>query len=122
MNTKFYFYVGLVMMFVGFLTACKSSTPTLALPSVSGISVGITGEICPNVIVQVGQQVTWTNQDTLEHIVRDKPAEGRAQFDSGTLQPGDSFTIIYPQPGNYNYECSEDGAMTGTVTVQFLAR
>ncbi len=109
--------IAFVMAVGVFLTACQS-TPTLADPSTPGISVGITGETCPNVVAQVGQQVTWTNQDTREHIVRDKPVEGDAQFDSGTLQPGDSFVFTYTQPGSYTYQCSVDGATTGTVTVQ----
>ena len=104
-------------MLGGFLSACQS-TPSLATSSVSGISVGITSDTCPNVMVPVGQQVIWTNQDSREHIVRHEPAEGNGQFDSGTLQPGDSFAFTFPQPGSYIYECSVDGAMTGTVTVQ----
>jgi plastocyanin len=80
--------------------------------------VAITGDICPGVEVQVGQQVTWTNQDSREHIIRHKPAQGQGQFDSGTLQPGDSFSFTFVQPGSYPYECSPDGAMMGTVTVQ----
>jgi plastocyanin len=108
---------GLIIVLIGFLAACQA-TPTLATSSAPGISVGITGDTCPNVVVQVDQQVTWTNQDSREHIVRDKPAEGNGQFDSGTLQPGDSFAFTFPQLGSYSYECSVDGAMTGTVTVQ----
>lgn len=109
--------IGLVMVFAGLLAACRS-TPPLATPSAPGIGVGITSDTCPNVVVQVGQQVTWTNQDSREHIVRHKPAEGNGQFDSGTLQPGDSFAFTFPQPGSYIYECSVDGVTTGAVTVQ----
>jgi plastocyanin len=109
--------LGMLILFSGFLVACQSRTP-LATPSAPGINVGITGEGCPNVVVQVGQQVTWTNQDSREHIVRDKPAEGNAQFDSGTLQPGDTFAFIFSQAGSYTYACSLDGALTGSVTVE----
>ncbi len=83
-----------------------------------GISVGITNGLCPVVIVEVGQQVTWTNQDSREHIVRHKPAQGDSQFSSGTLQPGDSFAFVFLERGSYVYECSPDGETTGTVTVQ----
>jgi len=109
--------IGLVMMLGGFLSACQS-TPSLATSSAPGINVGITSDTCPNVVVPVGQQATWTNQDSREHVVRHKPAEENGQFDSGTLQPGDSFAFSFPQPGSYIYECSVDGAMTGTITVQ----
>ena len=109
--------IGLVMRLGGFLSACQS-TPSLATSSAPGINVGITSDTCPTVVVLVGQQVTWTNQDSREHVVRHKPAEENGQFDSGTSQPGDSFAFTFPQPGSYIYECSVDGAMTGTVTVQ----
>ena len=107
---------GLVVLFL-LLAACRS-TPSLATPSAPGISVGITSDTCPNVVVYATQTVTWTNQDNREHIVRDKVATGNGQFDSEPLQPGDSFSFTFPQEGIYTYECSMDGTMTGTVTVQ----
>lgn len=109
--------VGLMLVFTGLLSACRS-TPQLATPSTQGISVGITSDICPNVTAQAGQQVTWTNQDSREHIVRHDPVEGNGQFDSGTLQPGDVFEFTFVQSGEYRYVCSQDGAMTGIVTVE----
>ena len=108
---------GLIIVLSGFLLACQSA-PAPATQSEAGISVSIRGDTCPNVIVQAGQQVTWTNQDTGEHIVRDNSTKEGSLFDSGILQPGDSFTFIFVDPGSYPYECSEDGTMRGIVTVQ----
>jgi hypothetical protein len=102
---------------LGFLSACQPA-PTLAPMTSPGIGVGITRNSCPNLEVQVGQQVTWTNQDSREHIVRDEPAQGTGQFDSGILQPGDTFAFTFMQAGVYTYVCSENGAMNGTITVQ----
>lgn len=99
------------------LASCQAK-PSVATPSAPGISVGITSDTCPNIVVQVGDQVTWTNQDSDEHVVREKPSEGQAQFDSGVLASGDSFSFNFIQTGIYTYECSENGLMTGTVTVQ----
>ena len=100
-----------------FLAACQP-TPTLATSSTPGTSIGITDTICPTVIVQVGQQIVWTNQGSREHVVRDNSTKGSSLFDSGTLQPGDSFAFTFPQVGSYTYQCSESGDKTGTVTVQ----
>ncbi len=108
--------LGMVMLFGGFLAACQS-TPLTTLSS-PGISVGITGNTCPSVVVQAGQQVAWTNQDSREHIVRDRSVEGDRLFNSGTLKPGDSFAVTFPQAGSYIYACSLDDAMTGTITIQ----
>ena len=113
------FSVGLALLTVGVLVACQSTaTPTLAIPSPPGISVGISDDSCPNVIVEVGQQISWTNQGKQEHIVRAKSVEGDGAFDSGTLQPGDSFAVTLAQPDVYQYECSADGSLTGMITLQ----
>ena len=113
------FCVGLVLLTVGLLVSCQSTaTPTLSPLSQPGIGVGISDDSCPTFIAKVGQQISWTNQGTREHIVRDKSVEGQSQFDSGTLQPGDNFVITGLLPQIYQYECSEDGSLTGTFTVE----
>src|SRR5574338_525120 len=90
------------------LAACQPVE--LATSTSPGMSVGIKRDLCPNIVIQPGFQVTWTNQDTREHIVRDRPGEGSGLFDSGTLQPGDSFAFTFMQRGVFNYECSADGS------------
>ena len=101
------------------LGACQSAaTPTLAELSEPGIAVGISDDQCPTIIVKAGQQISWTNQGSHEHIVRAKSVGGENGFDSGTLQPGDSFAVTLPQPETYQYDCSTDGSLTGTITVE----
>lgn len=109
--------IGLVMLVAGLLVACQT-TPPLATSSAPGISVGIADDLCPSVIVQAGQQVTWTNQGGQEHIVRAKAVEGKSAFDSGVLKPGDVFAFTFPQPESYTYECSVNAVLTGTITVE----
>jgi hypothetical protein len=109
--------VGLALVFTGLLPACRS-TSQVATPLTQGISVGITSDTCPNIIIRADQQVTWINQDSREHIVRHNPVEGNGQFDSGTLQPRDVFTFTFLQIGEYKYICSTDGTMTGIITVE----
>lgn len=114
-----FFFVSLALLTAGVLISCQSiATPTLVAMSGPGIGVGISDDLCPTVIVQVGQQISWTNQGREEHIVRAKSVEGESGFDSGSLQPGDSFTVSLPQPDVYEYECSADGSLTGTITVE----
>jgi len=108
--------LALVLMIGPVLAACQP-TP-LAPLSAPGIGIGITADLCPNLIVQPGIQVAWTNQDSREHIVRHRPEYADPRFDSGTLQPGDSFTFTFLEAGTYPYECSADGAMLGTVIVE----
>lgn len=115
-NRQFLF-IAMLIVLSGTLAACQP-TPTLAPASAPGIVVGITDDICPGIGVQVGQQVTWTNQDDREHIVRDVSTKEGSLFASGILKPGDSFAITFTQAGTYTYECSEDGDRTGTITVE----
>ena len=55
--------------------------------------------------------VTWVNDDTAPHTVtsgtvdRDTPTpDGR--FDSGIMNPGDSFPFVFDSAGEYPYYCS----------------
>jgi plastocyanin len=111
--------VGLACLTVAVLVSCQSTaTPTLATSSQPGIGVGISDDSCPNVVVEVGQQISWTNQGNQEHIVRATSVEGERAFDSGTLKPGDSFVVTLTEPGIHQYECSADGSSTGMITLQ----
>ena len=112
------FFIALALVTLGLLISCQSATPTLVPASQPGVSVGISDDTCPTMIVKGGQQVSWTNQGKQDHIVREISAGRQSQFDSGTLKPGDSFAITLPQPQTYQYECSADGSLTGTITVE----
>jgi len=100
-----------------FMTGCQSQ-PTLATDSAPGIGVEISSDQCPNVEAKSGEQVTWTNTDNHAHMVRHKPEQGDVQFVSGDMQPGDSFTFLFVEPGTYLYECSEGTGVYGTVFVR----
>lgn len=109
-------FLVIVLVITGLLASCQP-TPPIATSSAPGISVGISDDLCPGVIVQVGQQVTWTNQGSQEHIVREEAVEGKSKFDSGILKPGDSFAFTFLQPASYTYDCSANGVLTGIITV-----
>ena len=113
------FLVTLALLMIGWLVSCQSNgTPTLAAMTGPGIGVGISDDVCPTVTVKAGQQISWTNQGKLEHIVRAKSSSGESAFASGILQPGDSFAVTLAEPDTYKVDCSEDGSLTGTITVQ----
>jgi plastocyanin len=113
------FLIGLGLLAVGIVVSCQSpATPTLAELTQAGIGVGISDDLCPTVSVKVGQQIGWTNQGKVEHIVRAKSVDGQHSFSSGTLRPGDSFVVTLPQADVYQYDCSEDGSLTGKITVE----
>lgn len=65
------------------------------------------------VTVKAGQAMTWTNKDSIPHTV----TADDNKWDSGTLDPGKSYTHVFSQPGKYAYHCEIHTYMHGTVTV-----
>ncbi|MEX2587379.1 MAG: plastocyanin/azurin family copper-binding protein [Actinomycetota bacterium] len=63
--------------------------------------------------VQVGDTVTWTNEDTLAHTVTDEGGE----FDSGFLNTGESFSRTFDEPGEFEYFCTPHPWMRARVIV-----
>lgn len=63
--------------------------------------------------VPVGATVTWTNSGGAPHTA----TANDGSFDSGTLQPGASFSQTFSAAGSFPYVCSIHPQMTGTVTV-----
>jgi plastocyanin len=66
--------------------------------------------------VKAGTKVTWTNNDSAPHTVTstDGPSTGAAttaQFDSGQMASGDSFSFTFTKAGTYYYECTIHAAM-----------
>ena len=62
--------------------------------------------------------MTWRNDDAERHRVRSR--EGPEAFDSGNLDPGESFTFVFTIEGTYPYvdeRDDEDAAYFGTVVV-----
>jgi plastocyanin len=58
--------------------------------------------------------VTWINEDGTYHTATDDAGE----FDSGTIGPGDSFSIAFYVPGTYTYHCNYHTSMTATIIVE----
>lgn len=71
------------------------------------------------IVVQTGDTVTWTNEDSAPHTVtagaRDEPS---GMFDSGQIAPGQTFTFSFEEPGSFDYFCSFHSGMEGTVIVE----
>jgi len=67
----------------------------------------------PTLGVNVGDTVTLTNTGNMPHTVT--AADG--SFDSGPLNPGDTFSFTFSAPGTYKYACSPHPWMTAAVTV-----
>jgi plastocyanin len=67
--------------------------------------------------VPKGATVKWTNTGNLPHTVTKDDGPG-ADFDSGTMQPGDTYEQTFDTPGQIDYLCTIHSGQDGTLTVQ----
>jgi len=81
--------------------------------------------------VHVGDTVVWKNGSALSHTVTDVPKlasktgdatvpKGAKPFNSGYIDPGQSYSHTFTVPGTYHYFCipHEATGMTGVVIVK----
>lgn len=67
--------------------------------------------------IRVGDRVTWTNEDGVEHNAR----ATSGAWDTGLLGTGESGSIRFTAPGRYDFLCTPHPSMTGTVVVRSTA-
>ncbi len=71
------------------------------------------------IIVEKGKQVTWINEDSAFHSVTSgfygAPSD---LFDSGYLDPFESYTFTFNETGIYDYHCTLHPWMEGQVKVE----
>jgi plastocyanin len=68
----------------------------------------------PNPIeVKVGDTVTWTNDHHEGHTVTSASSE----FNSGDIQPGQTFRHIFDKTGSFDYYCIIHPSMVGKISV-----
>ncbi len=64
-----------------------------------------------DITVAPGTTVTWTNKGVAPHTVSGLPEE------SGTLDPGQSFSFTFDDTGTFDYQCAFHPQMVGQVIV-----
>jgi len=104
-------------MFIQYAYAVTVSLPVdSALP---GCEVTDQCFIPSIVTVNVGETVTWSNDDTAAHTVTSgTAADGpNGNFDSSMFMSGASFSHTFDSSGNYPYFCMLHPWMEGTVIV-----
>ncbi len=88
------------------------STTTAAVPTGSEVSIAAFRFQPADVEVAVGTTVRWANdEDAVAHTTT---GDG---WDSGTLEPGESFEFTFSEAGTFDYVCTIHPSMQGTVTV-----
>ena len=112
--------------------AIRKTLAKLTAPVAQG-TVGMTdmGFVPAAITVNVGTKVVWKNSSQVIHNVVDdaskalsvvdvKLPSGARPFDSGLLQPGQSYSRVFTEPGIYRYVCTlhEGSGMKGVVFVR----
>lgn len=65
--------------------------------------------------IEIGDSVRWTQNGTTTHTVTSL-ASAPEPF-AAQLQPGETFTRLFPTPGRYAYHCTIHPEMRGTIQV-----
>ncbi len=90
----------------------------LAVPTVLAASRGVSIRdftFAPKTVeIRVGDRVTWTNRDSVEHTATAR----NGSFDTGMLGEGESGSVRFNIAGTYRYICTPHPNMTGTVVVR----
>jgi plastocyanin len=66
-----------------------------------------------NATVKVGQKVTWTNKDSVDHNV----IADNGEFKSNDFGQNGTFSFTPKKAGKIDYKCTLHPGMTGTLTV-----
>ncbi len=71
------------------------------------------------IVIEKGKQVTWVNEDSAFHSITsgfyDTPTD---LFDSGHLDPFESYILTFDETGTYDYFCTLHPWMKGQVVVE----
>ena len=73
------------------------------------------------VTIDVGSKIVWTNTDVVTHSVVSGVLADRDSgkvFNSGGFSPGQEFTHVFEEPGEYQYLCLFHPWMSGLIIVE----
>jgi len=71
----------------------------------------------PQISVQKGGTVTWTNNDSIAHTVIDDLSNVGGPA-SGNIEPGSTYSFTFDKTGSFQYHCSIHPSMRGTIVVK----
>lgn len=73
--------------------------------------------IPPEIDIEAGTTVVWTNEDVVAHTVTHKVNVEDQLFASPFISPGQSFSYTFDKPGTYPIYCLPHPFMMQTVVV-----
>jgi plastocyanin len=95
-------------------TNTNSSNQTVdQQPTARAVSIGDNFFEPAAATIEPGDSVTWTNNGAVPHTV----TADNGLFDSGVLDPGESYTVDFDGQGTLAYYCTLHPEMRGSLTV-----
>src|SRR5215213_2526329 len=103
-----------LLMFVPTAAAQDAGVESVPIQNVWSVNIGDNFFDPPDVAVEPGSTITWTNNGAVPHTV----TADDGSFDSERLNPGDSYTVAFGGQGTVTYHCEiHPDEMRGSVTV-----
>jgi plastocyanin len=94
-----------------------AGTGSVALAADASVSIVNFAYSPSSVTINVGDSVTWTNNDDVAHTA----TANDGSFDTGSFGSGQSRAVTFNAAGSFPYRCSIHPQMIGTVVVQAAA-
>jgi plastocyanin len=106
--------IGLVSL--GFLARLQNAPTPTSVATISSTNVEIKNmAFSPaDLQVKIGDTVTFTNNDSVAHTV----TSDTGTFDSGTIEPGKSYTKTFDTAGTFAYHCTIHPSMKAKIEVK----
>src|SRR5215204_7441150 len=103
-----------LLMFVPTAAAQDAGVESVPIQNAWSVNIGDNFFDPPQSAVEPGSTITWTNKGDEPHTV----TADDGSFDSGRLNPGDSYTVAFGGQGTVTYHCEiHPDEMRGSVTV-----
>lgn len=103
---------GLFGLFIAFVVLLGSS---FVADANKALTVALRGaSFTPSeLIASPGQTVTWINNDSVPHEI----VSSQQDWDSGTISPGSSYSMVFKNSGIYSYNFKQQPDMNGFIRV-----
>jgi plastocyanin len=102
-----------LLMFVPPAAAQDAGVESVPIQNAWSVNIGDNFFDPPQSAVEPGSTITWTNNGDEPHTV----TADDGSFDSGMLNPGDSYTVAFDGQGTLTYHCAIHPEMRGSVTI-----
>ena len=102
-----------LLVFLPAAVAQDGSVEAVPVQDARSVEIGDNFFDPPDVAVEPGSTITWTNNGDEPHTV----TADDGSFDSERLNPGDSYTVAFGGQGTVTYHCEIHPEMRGSVTV-----